>query len=111
MLQLDSKISVTLNHRGFTMFISTLAAFSSLIFYSFGLVNGTPVNGSRFEGLGEQARDILARAVPVAPRFVVYSDKFVSGLTGPPAVADVEVRLSLWGWEIWLKMKMLCAGF
>ncbi|KAF8825698.1 hypothetical protein HHX47_DHR6000049 [Lentinula edodes] len=72
------------------MFISTLAAFSSLIFYSFGLVNGTPVNGSRFEGLGEQARDILARAVPVAPRFVVYSDKFVSGLTGPPAVADVE---------------------
>ncbi|KAJ4475087.1 glycoside hydrolase family 18 protein [Lentinula aciculospora] len=72
------------------MFISTLAAFSSLILYGLGVVTGTPVNGSNFEGLGEQARDILARAVPVAPRFVVYSDRFVSGLTGPPPVADVE---------------------
>ncbi|KAL1943057.1 hypothetical protein VTO73DRAFT_4728 [Trametes versicolor] len=29
------------------------------------------------------------RAVPAAPRFVVYSDKFVSGLTGPPPVSEI----------------------
>lgn len=33
-------------------------------------------------------------AVPAAPRFVIYSDKFVSGLTGPPPVDQVRVRLS-----------------
>ncbi|KIK61785.1 glycoside hydrolase family 18 protein [Collybiopsis luxurians FD-317 M1] len=72
------------------MFISTLAALSSLLLYGFGLANATPVNGTRFDGLSPQARDILSRAVPVAPRFVAYSDKFVSGITGPPPVADVE---------------------
>ncbi|KAF5387358.1 hypothetical protein D9757_005748 [Collybiopsis confluens] len=71
------------------MFVSTLVALSCLLLYNFGLVNATPVNGTRFDGLSHQARDILSRAVPVAPRFVVYSDKFVSGITGPPPVADV----------------------
>ncbi|KAF8809476.1 glycoside hydrolase family 18 protein [Phlegmacium glaucopus] len=28
-------------------------------------------------------------AIPAAPHFVIYSDKFVSGETGPPPVADV----------------------
>ncbi|KAF9073324.1 glycoside hydrolase family 18 protein [Rhodocollybia butyracea] len=78
------------------MFFSTLVAFSSLVFYGFGLAHATPVNTTIFEGLSDQARDILARAQPVAralptaPFFVVYSDKFVSGLTGPPPVADVK---------------------
>lgn len=34
------------------------------------------------------------RAVPAAPRFVVYSDKFVSGLTGPPPVSEIAVRIT-----------------
>lgn len=81
------------------MFIFTLAAFSSLFLYCIALVNGTPVDGAKIEGLSDQARDILAsaqprdvvpRAEPVAPFFLVYSDRFVSGLTGPPPVADVE---------------------
>lgn len=31
-------------------------------------------------------------AVPGAPRFVIYSDKFVSGETGPPPVTQVQVN-------------------
>ncbi|KAH9852021.1 glycoside hydrolase [Lenzites betulinus] len=30
------------------------------------------------------------RAIPAAPRFVIYSDKFVPGLTGPPPVSEVQ---------------------
>ena len=30
-------------------------------------------------------------AVPAAPRFVIYSDRFVSGITGPPPVSEVVV--------------------
>ena len=33
------------------------------------------------------------RAVPGAPRFVVYSDRWVSGLTGPPPVSQIQVSL------------------
>ncbi|TFK39803.1 glycoside hydrolase [Crucibulum laeve] len=39
------------------------------------------------------ARSSLARstnAVPVAPHFVIYSDEFVSGQTGPPPVSQVK---------------------
>jgi hypothetical protein len=41
--------------------------------------------------LDKTARDILARATPAPPHFLVYSDKFVSGLTGPPDVSQVQV--------------------
>lgn len=34
-------------------------------------------------------------AVPGAPRFVIYSDKFVSGQNGPPPVDQVRVGQSL----------------
>lgn len=34
------------------------------------------------------------RAVPAAPRFLVYSDEFVSGLTGPPPVSEIKVGIS-----------------
>ena len=44
-----------------------------------------------FEGLDKQARDILARATPAAPHFVIYSDKGTSGITGPPPPAQVKV--------------------
>jgi hypothetical protein len=32
-----------------------------------------------------------ARPTPAAPHFVIYSDKWVSGETGPPAVSSIEV--------------------
>ena len=31
-------------------------------------------------------------AAPPPPHFVIYGDKFVSGQTGPPPVADIKVR-------------------
>ncbi|KAI0741577.1 glycoside hydrolase family 18 protein [Daedaleopsis nitida] len=40
--------------------------------------------------LGLTARTVEKRAVPSAPRFVIYSDKWVQGVTGPPPVADVQ---------------------
>ncbi|KAF8521728.1 glycoside hydrolase family 18 protein [Hysterangium stoloniferum] len=43
--------------------------------------------------LGNTAREILERAIPGPPHFVVYSDRFVSGLTGPPAVSQVQVYI------------------
>lgn len=41
--------------------------------------------------LDNTARDILERATPSPPNFVVYSDRFVSGETGPPAASSVQV--------------------
>ncbi|CAL1715059.1 unnamed protein product [Somion occarium] len=64
-----------------------LFALFSLIYLGSG-VRSSP--SSIFDGLDKQARDILARATPAAPHFVVYSDKFVSGLTGPPPPAQVK---------------------
>lgn len=46
---------------------------------------------SKWDGLNKQARDILARATPAAPHFVVYGDKYVSGTTGPPATSQITV--------------------
>ncbi|KAG2136273.1 glycoside hydrolase family 18 protein [Suillus cothurnatus] len=41
-----------------------------------------------------------ARPTPAAPHFVIYSDKWVSGETGPPAVSSIEgynvFALSVW---------------
>ncbi|KAK6992232.1 glycoside hydrolase family 18 protein [Favolaschia claudopus] len=56
-------------------FAHLAAVLSTLCFLC---VNSTPVNGTAFDGLSQQARDILARATPAAPHFVVYGDKFVS---------------------------------
>ena len=47
---------------------------------------------SNMDGLDKQARDILARATPAAPHWVVYGDKYVSGTTGPPAASQINVR-------------------
>jgi len=45
--------------------------------------------------LTDTARSFLTTrvkdAIPSAPRFVIYSDKFVSGETGPPPVDMVKV--------------------
>ncbi|KAG1740044.1 glycoside hydrolase family 18 protein [Suillus lakei] len=43
---------------------------------------------------------LSARATPAAPHFVIYSDKWVSGETGPPAVSSIKgynvFALSFW---------------
>ena len=45
---------------------------------------------SGWDGLDHEAREILARATPAAPHFVVYSDEWVSGETGPPSVSSIK---------------------
>lgn len=40
--------------------------------------------------LTSEARHILARAAPAAPRFVAYQDAWVSGETGPPAPSAIN---------------------
>ncbi|KAG1770689.1 glycoside hydrolase family 18 protein [Suillus occidentalis] len=43
---------------------------------------------------------LSARATPAAPHFVIYSDKWVSGETGPPAISEITgynvFALSFW---------------
>jgi hypothetical protein len=34
---------------------------------------------------------LSARTTPAAPHFVIYSDKWISGETGPPAVSSIKV--------------------
>ncbi|KAJ7446727.1 glycoside hydrolase family 18 protein [Mycena latifolia] len=75
--------------------LSLLAAAS--FFICFTPVNSVPVNTTIFDGLDQQARDILARATPAAPHWVIYSDQFVSGTTGPPAVSAVTVGITTTG--------------
>lgn len=53
-------------------------------------VKATPVNLTAFDNLTSQARDILARATPAAPHWLIYSDKGVSGQTGPPPVSQIQ---------------------
>jgi hypothetical protein len=65
----------------------------SSAFLCFARVSAVPVNATIFDGLDQQARDILVRATPVAPHWVIYSDQFVSGTTGPPAVSAVTVGI------------------
>lgn len=56
----------------------------------------SPLTTTEFTGLDNTAREILERSQEVAaPHFVIYSDKYVSGLTGPPPVAQVKVRTTL----------------
>ena len=74
---------------GFTSFV-----FVSLYVLGFFIpttVFALPLNDTQLAHLGPAARSILARAVPTNPRWVIYSDKFVSGLTGPPPVSEVQV--------------------
>ncbi|KZT18638.1 glycoside hydrolase family 18 protein [Neolentinus lepideus HHB14362 ss-1] len=54
-------------------------------------VTSTPVDldAPEYASLGQQARNILKRATPAAPHWVIYSDKYVSGTTGPPNASEV----------------------
>ncbi|OCH87393.1 glycoside hydrolase family 18 protein [Obba rivulosa] len=46
----------------------------------------------------------LARRAPAAPHWVIYSDEFVSGITGPPPVADVS------GYNVFILSFLLLEG-
>jgi hypothetical protein len=70
--------------------LARLAAVASAFLF-FTCVNSVPTNVTARDGLSQQARDILTRATPAAPHWVVYGDKFVSGTNGPPAVSAVTV--------------------
>ena len=41
-------------------------------------------------GLSYEARDLVARATPAAPHFVAYSDKWINGENGPPALSQIN---------------------
>ncbi|KAI0766605.1 glycoside hydrolase family 18 protein [Trametes elegans] len=49
---------------------------------------------------GEAKGELVTRATPAAPHWVLYSDKFVSGTTGPPATSAITgfntFLLSFW---------------
>ncbi|KAF7370558.1 Glycoside hydrolase family 18 protein [Mycena sanguinolenta] len=85
------------------VYLAYLVAVASA-FLVFSPVNSVPTDPTVLEGLGQQARDILARATPAAPHWVIYSDKFVSGVTGPPPVADVT------GFNVFLLSFLLVEG-
>ncbi|KAJ7446690.1 glycoside hydrolase family 18 protein [Mycena latifolia] len=74
--------------------LARLAVVASAFLF-FAPVNSVPTSVTAFDGLGQQARDILARATPAPPHWVVYGDQFVSGTTGPPATSVVAVRRSI----------------
>jgi hypothetical protein len=61
-------------------------------FLLFARVSSVPTDATAFDGLGKEARDILTRATPAAPHWVIYGDQFVSGTTGPPNASVVAVR-------------------
>ena len=42
------------------------------------------------DSLSYEARDLVARATPAAPHFVVYSDEWVNGENGPPATSQIN---------------------
>ncbi|KAI5999385.1 glycoside hydrolase family 18 protein [Pisolithus orientalis] len=44
---------------------------------------------------------LASRATPAAPHWVIYSDKWVSGENGPPAVSDIE-GYSVFALSFWL---------
>ncbi len=74
----------------FTPSLSSVFVLLSALF-SACVVSSVPVESD--DGLDLEARNILARAAPAAPHFVVYSDEWVSGENGPPAVSQVQVSL------------------
>ncbi|KAG6854029.1 hypothetical protein C0991_011234 [Blastosporella zonata] len=63
----------------------TLAATALVYFQG---VASVAINGTRYDGLGNEAREILVRATPAAPHWVVYWDQW-NGAIGPPDVSVI----------------------
>ncbi|KAL0576272.1 hypothetical protein V5O48_005716 [Marasmius crinis-equi] len=76
----------------------------TLLFGLLGRVGSSPVNTTNIEGLSQQARDILARATPAAPHFVVYADTYVQGTNGPPPPSQIK------GFNVFALSFLLLAG-
>lgn len=66
--------------------LATIAGLSAL-----GVVRSVPLDNV-LPGSNVTSGDLVSRATPAPPHFVIYSDRFVSGLTGPPPVSQVKVR-------------------
>ncbi|TFK54531.1 glycoside hydrolase family 18 protein [Heliocybe sulcata] len=64
------------------MFSTTFARIAALLS---GLMCLTAVLAAPIQ----ESRDLVARATPAAPHWVIYTDKWVSGETGPPSTADI----------------------
>ncbi|KZP12797.1 glycoside hydrolase family 18 protein [Athelia psychrophila] len=86
---------------------SRLAAIISACIFA-GNVACSPLDTTAFDSLDTTARNILERSTKVttaaAPHFVVYSDQYISGLTGPPPVAEVK------GWNVFTMSFLLTEG-
>lgn len=65
--------------------LATIAGLSAL-----GVVRSAPLDD--IPGSNTTSGGLVSRATPAPPHFVIYSDRFVSGLTGPPPVSQVKVR-------------------
>ncbi|KAJ7116029.1 glycoside hydrolase [Mycena epipterygia] len=83
--------------------LARLAVVASAFLF-FPRVESVPTNVTALEGLGQQARNILERATPAAPHWVIYGDKFVSGTTGPPDVSVVA------GYNVFILSFLLTEG-
>ncbi|KAL0953846.1 hypothetical protein HGRIS_005022 [Hohenbuehelia grisea] len=70
----------------------------------FSTARAIPVNETGFDGLSPQARDIVARATPAAPHFVIYSDEWVSGQTRTPTAAQLK------GFNVYILAFLLTEG-
>ncbi|GLB41933.1 putative glycosyl hydrolase 18 family protein [Lyophyllum shimeji] len=69
-------------------FTSCVAIIASALVYAKGAAS-LAINGTRFDGLNDQAREILARATPAAPHWVAYSDAWTSS-SGPPDPSAIK---------------------
>ncbi|KAG6833011.1 hypothetical protein H0H87_012597 [Tephrocybe sp. NHM501043] len=70
------------------LFTSWLTFFTSALVCAQSVAS-VAINGTGYEGLGNEARDILSRATPAAPHWVAYWDKW-DGTTSPPDVSKIE---------------------
>ncbi|EKM81751.1 hypothetical protein AGABI1DRAFT_112003 [Agaricus bisporus var. burnettii JB137-S8] len=71
---------------GYTRIAALLTGLSSLLAVAAAPLESFNLTDTAKHFLTERAKN----AVPGAPRFVVYGDRFVSGITGPPPVNDVR---------------------
>ena len=67
----------------------------AVVLSAFTNILGVLAAPAGWEKLDHEAREILARATPAAPHWVVYGDKYTSGTTGPPAPSAIDVRIIL----------------
>ncbi|KAF9466092.1 glycoside hydrolase [Collybia nuda] len=83
-------------------FTSLTTIIASALLYV-GSASSVALNGTTYEGLGKEARDVLARATPAAPHFVVYADAW-DGANGVPAASALK------GYNVFTLSFLLLAG-